>query len=135
MTLFLRIIIQLSVSFLSYSVFNEHTALLAQVCQSLPMQSLFFHHPSIMCLCTGRCYLCVHCTLVGPSGLEPPTSCLSGTRSNLLSYDPMWLVWRFVHTRLCFRFGEGFASFPSSVSALSYFPGQLPVKYLRHCRA
>ena len=37
-----------------------------------------------------------HCelrSLVGPSGLEPPTSCLSGTRSNLLSYEPMWLVW------------------------------------------
>ena len=33
--------------------------------------------------------------VVGPSGLEPPTSCLSGTRSNLLSYEPMWLVWRF----------------------------------------
>ena len=31
--------------------------------------------------------------VVGPSGLEPPTSCLSGTRSNLLSYEPMWLVW------------------------------------------
>ena len=31
------------------------------------------------------------CGLVGPSGLEPPTSCLSGTRSNLLSYEPMWL--------------------------------------------
>ena len=31
--------------------------------------------------------------LVGPSGLEPPTSCLSGTRSNLLSYDPSGLVW------------------------------------------
>ena len=30
--------------------------------------------------------------MVGPSGLEPPTSCLSGTRSNLLSYDPSWLV-------------------------------------------
>ena len=30
--------------------------------------------------------------LVGPSGLEPPTSCLSGTRSNLLSYDPSWLA-------------------------------------------
>ena len=60
MTLFLRIIIQLSVSFLSYSVFNEH-------------------------LCELR-------SLVGPSGLEPPTSCLSGTRSNLLSYDPSWLV-------------------------------------------
>ena len=28
--------------------------------------------------------------LVGPSGLEPPTSCLSGTRSNHLSYEPMW---------------------------------------------
>ena len=30
--------------------------------------------------------------LVGPSGLEPPTSCLSGTRSNLLSYEPLSLV-------------------------------------------
>ena len=42
-----------------------------------------------LCLCTS-----VPCAfaLVGPSGLEPPTSCLSGTRSNLLSYDPMWLV-------------------------------------------
>ena len=30
--------------------------------------------------------------MVGPSGLEPPTSCLSGTRSNLLSYEPLWLV-------------------------------------------
>ncbi len=27
--------------------------------------------------------------LVGPSGLEPPTSRLSGVRSNLLSYEPM----------------------------------------------
>ena len=35
--------------------------------------------------------------LVGPSGLEPPTSCLSGTRSNLLSYEPMWLVWYLSH--------------------------------------
>ena len=45
-----------------------------------------------LCLCTS-----VPCAfaLVGPSGLEPPTSCLSGTRSNLLSYDPMWLVWLF----------------------------------------
>ena len=48
-----------------------------------------------------------HFALVGPCGLEPPTSCLSGTRSNLLSYDPMWLVW-FSHlvlsTRGSFRF-------------------------------
>ncbi len=27
--------------------------------------------------------------LVGSSGLEPPTSCLSGMRSNLLSYEPV----------------------------------------------
>ena len=27
--------------------------------------------------------------MVGPSGLEPPTSCLSGTRSNHLSYEPL----------------------------------------------
>ena len=30
--------------------------------------------------------------LVGSSGLEPPTSCLSGTRSNHLSYEPL-LFW------------------------------------------
>ena len=29
-------------------------------------------------------------SLVGPSGLEPPTSCLSGTRSNHLSYEPVF---------------------------------------------
>ena len=45
-------------------------------------------------------------SMVGPSGLEPPTSCLSGTRSNLLSYDPMWLVW-FSHL-VFFRLGNGF---------------------------
>ena len=44
--------------------------------------------------------------LVGPSGLEPPTSCLSGTRSNLLSYEPMWLVSDFLLT--WFRIGNGF---------------------------
>ena len=38
--------------------------------------------------------------MVGPSGLEPPTSCLSGTRSNLLSYEPMWLVSDFRHLNL-----------------------------------
>ena len=39
--------------------------------------------------------------LVGPSGLEPPTSCLSGTRSNLLSYEPMWLVSDLSHLVQC----------------------------------
>ena len=32
------------------------------------------------------------CALVGLGGLEPPTSRLSGVRSNRLSYKPMW--WR-----------------------------------------
>ena len=27
---------------------------------------------------------------MGPSGLEPPTSRLSGVRSNRLSYEPIW---------------------------------------------
>ena len=43
------------------------------------------HGSVVIKLCTLR-------VLVGPSGLEPPTSCLSGTRSNLLSYDPSRLV-------------------------------------------
>ena len=51
--------------------------------------------------------------MVGPSGLEPPTSCLSGTRSNLLSYEPMWLVW-YIHT--WFRYRE-------QISLLSYRVG------------
>ena len=29
--------------------------------------------------------------MVGTSGLEPPTSRLSGARSNLLSYEPIWI--------------------------------------------
>ena len=63
------------VSFL-YSVFNEHKF------------SLFYQR---------KLYSEHLFALVGPSGLEPPTSCLSGTRSNLLSYEPMWLVWIFSH--------------------------------------
>ena len=30
--------------------------------------------------------------VVGSSGVEPPTSCLSGMRSNLLSYEPLLLA-------------------------------------------
>ena len=30
--------------------------------------------------------------MVGPSGLEPPTSRLSGVRSNHLSYEPIFVV-------------------------------------------
>ena len=35
--------------------------------------------------------LCAFHLLVGLSGLEPPTSRLSGVRSNRLSYKPIWL--------------------------------------------
>ena len=36
--------------------------------------------------------------LVGTSGLEPPTSRLSGVRSNHLSYAPIsWPDWQFLH--------------------------------------
>ena len=37
-------------------------------------------------------YAVVKVLLVGSSGLEPPTSRLSGVRSNQLSYEPTW--WR-----------------------------------------
>ena len=38
--------------------------------------------------------------LVGSSGLEPPTSRLSGVRSNLLSYEPIHLRGAPFHLRL-----------------------------------
>ena len=113
------------------SFLSEHLLLKNLSYNYLCFVSFFIRFSKSICLYFKVSLL----VLVGPSGLEPPTSCLSGTRSNLLSYDPMWLAWRFVHTRLFFRFGEGFASFPSSVSALSYFPVPSPAKYLQHCRA
>ena len=105
------------------------------------------------------------CSLVGPSGLEPPTSCLSGTRSNHLSYEPMWIFgvvemkgfepltpclqgrcspnwatppdysWDFAFLRFFLTLGVSISSLPGLVSALSYLPAQLPVKYCHHCRA
>ena len=47
---------------------------------------LFFPSP------LNFCCFCRHCRLVGSSGVEPPTSCLSGMRSNLLSYEPLLLA-------------------------------------------
>ena len=71
--------------------------------QSCKQDCLFTNHSSFMCLYLAK-LLCIFArlkrkwlALVGPSGLEPPTSCLSGTRSNLLSYEPMWLVSDFRH--------------------------------------
>ena len=46
--------------------------------------------------------------VVGSSGLEPPTSRLSGARSNRLSYEPS--LW---------------------IPAATYFPGPSPAKYHR----
>ena len=145
MTLFLRIIIQLSVSFLSYSVFNEQFVRTfvrwwrwwdsnpwPPACRAgaLPAEL----HPHI---CMGFCFSPLFSNsfklLVGPSGLEPPTSCLSGTRSNLLSYDPMWLVCGSPHS-VFFRAESRFLC-SHSVLALSYLPVPLPAKYFRHCRA
>ena len=45
---------------------------------------------------------CRHCRLVGSSGVEPPTSCLSGMRSNLLSYEPVCLASLLDFLCLCF---------------------------------
>ena len=44
--------------------------------------------------------------LVGSSGLEPPTSRLSGVRSNHLSYEPMFLVSAVYHCSLQQRLVE-----------------------------
>ena len=63
---------------------NSFHSLASQVCQSFAMQNTVFKPHG------KKAYARV--ILVGPSGLEPPTSCLSGTRSNLLSYDPMWYL-------------------------------------------
>ena len=62
----------LFVSFSLYSVFNELRGF---------FRTLYF-------------WTCVRgiMPLVGPSGLEPPTSRLSGVRSNHLSYEPVYAV-------------------------------------------
>ena len=65
-------------------------AWLAQVLESLSAKLLIPYGEALIYL--------VHSAadprlLVGPSGLEPPTSCLSGTRSNHLSYEPSLFFW------------------------------------------
>ena len=66
--------------------------------------------------------------LVGPSGLEPPTSCLSGTRSNLLSYEPMWLVWCFFTLRFLFLDSRkaDCSALPSLCQHRTIFPHSFP---------
>ena len=82
------------VSFL-YSVFNEHNFSLSRQ-RKLHLRSKL-HSLANFTFALAKNSLRTFVRVVGPSGLEPPTSCLSGTRSNLLSYEPMWLVWIFSH--------------------------------------
>ena len=80
-----------------YSVFNEHlSAHLAVIrradCSELLRKTLM--HEELFALSSHLSHSRGEYPfgyLVGPSRLELPTSCLSGTRSNLLSYEPMWL--------------------------------------------
>ena len=50
---------------------------------------LFVSYSSILYSVFNEHILADFCRLVGSSGLEPPTSRLSGARSNHLSYEPM----------------------------------------------
>ena len=71
----------------SYSVFNEQ---FSQPC--FASLSVFCYAKYCFTFKPHGIKAYARVILVGPSGLEPPTSCLSGTRSNLLSYDPMWYL-------------------------------------------
>ena len=53
----------------------------------LPFVRLYNHYISLSSVCKDRQPF--GCLVMGSSGLEPPTSRLSGARSNLLSYEPV----------------------------------------------
>ena len=53
----------------------------------LPLHSILFLRDSLLASSSRYAVFKVH--LVGSSGLEPPTSRLSGARSNHLSYEPI----------------------------------------------
>ena len=68
--------------------------------------------------------------LVGSSGLEPPTSCLSGTRSNLLSYEPVFPF----RIRSAFYHRPRWRLFPESSSCFPFFSATtlaVPVFFFR----
>ena len=101
--------------------------------------------------------------VVGSSGLEPPTSRLSGARSNQLSYEPILVscvlstfggddgirthdpllagqvLSQLSYTPIGFwasgPFDRLFPTGQGSVLALTYLPAPSPVKYCRHCTA
>ena len=53
----------------------------------LPFVRLYNYYISLSSVCKDRQPF--GCLVMGSSGLEPPTSRLSGARSNLLSYEPV----------------------------------------------
>ena len=70
-----------SYSSILYSVFNDHISLDLSPCTILALGDVV----NTRFVDLG----CGNLPLVGSSGLEPPTSRLSGARSNHLSYEPM----------------------------------------------
>ena len=56
----------------------------------LPLHSILFLRDSLLASSSRYAVFKVH--LVGSSGLEPPTSRLSGARSNHLSYEPSFAL-------------------------------------------
>ena len=68
--------------------------------------------------------------LMGLSGLEPPTSRLSGVRSNRLSYKPLFILFLFSKSFICFaslffkevRFRSAQSNDTKQVSNFAFLP-------------
>ena len=78
---------------LHYSIFNVHQRDVGSI--YITASASYHWHSSVLQLMFpySHCFQNKSLFLVGLSGLEPPTSRLSGVRSSLLSYKPMLLVW------------------------------------------
>ena len=83
----------------------------------LPLHSILFLRDSLLASSSRYAVFKVH--LVGSSGLEPPTSRLSGARSNHLSYEPSYGGDERVRT-------DGLLLARQALSQLSYTPTQFP---------
>ena len=83
----------------------------------LPLHSILFLRDSLLASSSRYAVFKVH--LVVSSGLEPPTSRLSGARSNQLSYEPSYGGDERVRT-------DGLLLARQALSQLSYTPTQFP---------